>query len=238
MGRQSGSRQAGRVEQLEQRLRKDTHPEGAPVGYLAGGLPEDWTGDQQAPHVKNPPFPSDEQSWLRVRFTADGGEGEVREPLTYPPGNYFFLPVLEIGHVRTITVCLELTGNSAVEATPSQFSVIPGSVLAGANPLNQWQNPGEDVDFVASFFPLGVVDLNPTTVALADPFENSPAVSREIMPSEFRTQVLTGPSVSERTLRLSLQWDVSPFERFTLAVADLREGDEVSSLQAWYTYSM
>jgi len=241
MGRQSGSSNAGLARLREKRLRRDDDGGGTQVAYSNRGIPQDLPGDDQAPWSKQPPFPSDPIRWLETTFQGDvsAGANDV-----VPMRNYGFLPVLEIGHVRTITTWLEFVGAPSQD---SVFSLLPGSVLPDAEPpefVSQTATAADITDtqtFARSFYPFGVVDLSPTNITLLSAFPASaPAISREAMPSEFRSQTLNGADAEARTLRFSLEWEVAPYSRFSLAVADLSAstGADQSTLSVFYSYSL
>lgn len=233
---QSGANNAGLAARRQARLRKGDDHDGMPVAYDIGGIPKDFSGDQEAVWAKFPPFPSLPSRWIDTNFQATGESQLVDDNID--AGSYHFLSILEIGHVRTVTTFIDFQGSSALD---SQLSIIPGSVLPGAQlPLDQLDSVDMD-EFIPNFFSLGVVDLTPTAITLNFPFsEDAPAVSREIMPAEFRSIVLSEAADDARRIRMSLQWEVAPFTRFTLAITDLTSAsnDQLSPIKIYYTYSM
>lgn len=244
MGRQSGASNAGLARLREARVRRDDKG-GIGISYNNLGEQKDVPGDDQGPFVKSMPFPSTPSLWLEATFDAgltDSEDGVV------PAGEYSFLTPLEIGHVRTITTWFEFVGLSD-DSDGSVLSVVPGSVLPGidvpefvAQTDGSVPNETATREFAAQFYPFGVVDLSPTAVNYAQNLGTGPAVSREMMPSEFRTAVIApGGDEASRTVRFNLEWDVAPFERFTLAVTDLTENQSEgnrSTLKVYYSYSL
>lgn len=241
MGRQSGARNAGLARAREAMVRRDTKG-GMGIAYNNGGEQVDVPGDDQGPFIKSMPFPSSPTLWLETTFNGGlvNGDPVINE---VPAAEYGFLSPLEIGHVRTITTWFEFVGNSALD---SVLSIVPGSVLPDADPLDfvtqmeSAANRTATQAWAANFYPFGVVDLTPTAITFVQNLGTGPAISRDMMPAEFRTVVLNGADAAARTVRFSLEWEVAPFERFTLALTDLTADvtNLLSTLKVFYSYSL
>lgn len=129
---------------------------------------------------------------------------------TFLDTEYLLLPTLAVENVRTVTTFFRLRGVAA----GSTFSVIPGSVLPGA------ASPPLDSDF----YMFAAVNPTLTELTLNPPF-NNPASSRAVMPAEFRTLSFG----ATKPLHFAMQWDVSSYAFFTLALADLETTEGVGA---------
>lgn len=122
---------------------------------------------------------------------------------------YKFLDLLDVGDVRTVTTYFAVTGGAS---GASQLSIVGGVPLNGA--------PNRILN-MKDFYPIGVVNATPTAVTLDAPF-SCPAMSRTVMDTELRTTIVP----TAETIRFVLQWDVSAYQRFTLALLDLGYADD------------
>lgn len=123
---------------------------------------------------------------------------------TFTAGEYVFLTPLDIGNVRNVITYFTVTGGTS---DASVLSIVAGAVIPGVDTITSAN--------LEAFFPIGVVDSTPTNVTLGTPF-SAPAISRDVLTAEFRTPVIPDGDIS----RFVLQWDVSGYTRFTLALAD------------------
>lgn len=146
-------------------------------------------------------------------FTAWG------QRLPFVSTEYVFLPVLDVGNVRKLTAYFEFTGGSS---DASRLSILAGAVA-----------PGQQTADINSFFPIATITQTVTSITLGAPF-TSPASSRPVMPGELRTAIVA----NNITIRFCQDWDVSGFNRVTLAVLDLGYSDDNGAeLRTFYTLS-
>lgn len=204
------SSNAGEISRHLQRQRLD-QANGLPSAYSAPGGTRTVGGDDQAPFFKSPPFPSKNTMWATpesFRLTVDDNYGNLR--------------VLDVGPFRTLTSWITFTAS----ADDAQLSLIGAAIKDGADP----SDPAED-----DIYPVGVVGTGVTIVTLTGtPFAPSQAASRTILGSEFRTPQL----LNNQVIRFTLEWDVEPYNAFTLYMRDLVGFEDAGRVNIDYTFSM
>lgn len=185
------SNDRARARELSQ-LRRDLSTGASADGYRdkEGGVSRAQPGDEDAPWVKAPPFPSDVSQWLTV------------DPL--PVDDYVFTTPIDVANKRVFNVWVDFL--SAAGEGVSQLSLVPQvfndfAAVDGA-PIDAFWNT------IVLDPTITVVDLSATVLGLPE------AGSRTFHPAELRSAALAGGA----RWRVVVPFDVTMWSRFRLAV--------------------
>lgn len=203
--------------ELAQGRRHDSIGNAPVLGYLdEGDVPRAVGGDEEAPWLKTPPFPSNVVAW----FTGvTGGQALTPQVPDLPLGNYVFTAPIDVEQRRVLNVWIDFTAQG--DDVTSGLSLVP-------QVFNDMVSPeGEFWNTVVIDPSLSVLDLSATVLAL-------PGVgSRVFRPAELRSALLAPAG----RWRVVIPFDVTPWSRFRLAAGVYGAVGAAGDLKLGYSFT-
>lgn len=184
--------------QIQQQRRGDNALSGArPIAYAdEAGVDRNLSGDEQAPHLKVPPFPTDVTRWERY------------EPIPASVDAWFFTAPVDVSKRRILTVWIEYNSTPNNDAP---LLIIPQALYRSGAQSN-------DPD---DFFNIAVVNPLLTIVTgVGAPFlATEDFGQRDVYPTQLRVPVSIGGPGVVTTSKFVLPVDVSMYDQFRLGLS-------------------
>lgn len=211
-------RERGNSEELRRALERGRAPSAGEVsqqGYAdPAGVPRAVGGDDDAPWLKTPPFPSDVTRWFSANNTDDAAFDD----------DYVLTEPLDVTNWRLFTLWIDFRPTTQAAGVSGLLSLVP----LAARQLNKVNPPATE------FYPIGVVDPTLTVLDLsATIFGLSVFGSRTFSPAELRTPAVPVAEV----LQATLVFDVSQYVALRFGVGAVLDQDVDATVALGYSYA-